>query len=761
MQKLARLGIAAPRSVIAIALLVMIGTAVFGVPCVKSLAGGGFQDPRSESAQAAALLADKFHRSIDTKMVLMLTSADGVGSAAVRTVGTDIAGQLSSSPYVTQVVSPWNTPPAVAATLFSKDNRSALIVADLVGGERNSGTYAQRLTDQLIHDRDGVKVQAGGPAAIDAQITQQTEEDLLTMESIAVPLSFLVLVAVFGGLIASALPVFVSGMAIFGSMAVLRAITHYTDVSIFALNLATAMGLAVAIDYTLLILSRFRDELGKGVSRDQALVRTVATAGRTVLFSAVTVMLSMTPMLLFPMYFLKSFAYAGIGVVIFAAAGALLVTPALIVLLGDRLDSLDLRRLFRRSRNIKPYPQPEQTFWYRSTKWVIRHAVPTGLAVTVLLLVLGTPFLGVRSGVPDDRVLPRAAPAHHVGDALRTAFDADSATNVEVVIPHAAGITEADLGRYAIQLSQVANVTWVSSPTAVYAGGRAIGPPNGTAALGDGSAFLTVASAAPLFTTESQVQLRALHAVPRPAGVPIQLTGEAQMNSDTVAAVTSRLPVVLTIIAVATFLLLFALTGSVVVPLKALALNVISLGATFGALVWIFQDGHLGGLGTAHAGTLDLNMPVLLFCIAFGLSMDYEVFLIARTREYWLASGQTREDNDESVALGLARTGRVITAAATIMAIAFAALTAAQVSFMRMFGVGLTVAVLVDATLVRMILVPAFMHLLGRANWWAPRQLARLHRRMGLSEWHGGGPPVDAGRPGELRRQPDELSSSR
>ncbi|MBO0880817.1 MAG: MMPL family transporter [Mycobacterium sp.] len=733
MQTIARLAIAAPRRIVAIALLVMAGTAIFGVPCVKSLAGGGFQDPRSESAQAAALLANKFHRT-DAQLLIMLSSPDDAASDAVRDVGTSIVARLNGSPYVAHLVSPWHALPQVAASLISKDGRSALIVADLIGGQRDSATYAQRLSDELAGDRDGVTVRAGGAAAIDAQITRQTEKDLLMMESITLPLSFLVLVAVFGGLVAAALPVFVGGFATFGSMAILRAITFYTDVSVFALNLATAMGLALAIDYTLLILRRYRDELACGASREEALVRTAVTAGRTVLFSAVTVTLSMMPVLLFPMYFLKSFAYAGVGAVIFAAAGALLVTPAMIALLGDRLDSYDVRRLFHRMRRLPTRRPIEQTFWYRSTKMVIRHAVPAGLAVTALLLILGVPFLGVNSGAPDDRVLPGSAPAHQVGDALRTDFAIDSATNVGVVIPNAAGITDADFGRYAARLSMVPDVTWVSSPVGTFARGQQTGPQTGAAAVADGTAYLSIASSAPLFSQQSRTQLDALHAVPRPNDVPVQLAGAAQINSDTGKAITARLPIVLTLIAVTTFVLLFTLTGSVVVPLKTLALNVISLSATFGSLVWVFQDGHLGALGTTNTGTLDLSMPMLLFCIAFGLSMDYEVFLISRIREYWLASGQTRADNDRSVALGVAHTGQVITAAAVIMAIAFVALTAAQVSFMRMFGVGLTVAILVDATLVRMILVPAFMHMLGRANWWAPKSVARLHNRFGLSE---------------------------
>jgi RND superfamily putative drug exporter len=275
----------------------------------------------------------------------------------------------------------------------------------------------------------------------------------------------------------------------------------------------------------------------------------------------------------------------------------------------------------------------------------------------------------------------------------------------------------------------------VSSPDATFVDGALVGPPEAASAIKVDSAFLTVHSTAPLFSRDSDTQLTSLHHVPTPGGRQVEMTGTAQLNHDSSAAVSSRLPLVLSVIAMITFVLLFLLTGSVLLPLKALLLNVLSLSAAFGALVWIFQDGHLGGLGTTATGTLVNNMPVLLFCIAFGLSMDYEVFLISRIREFWLASpSTTRADNDESVALGLARTGRVVTAAALLMSISFAALIAAQVSFMRMFGLGLTIAVLVDATLVRMLLVPAFMHVLGQLNWWAPKPLARLHDRLGISE---------------------------
>ncbi len=567
-------------------------------------------------------------------------------------------------------------------------------------------------------------VRAGGDATVNVEITEQSQRDLLLMESLAIPISFLVLVWVFGGALAAAVPLAVGGMAILGALAVLRGVTYFTDVSIFALNLSAAMGLALAIDYTLLIISRYRDELADGASRDDALVQAMATAGRTVVFSATIVALSMAVMVVFPMAFLKSFAYAGVATVAFAALAALFVTPATLVILGDRLQKWDIRRLFGRYHGT--HREAEQPLLYRWTKTVMRHALPAGLAVVALLLLLGAPFLGVKWGFPDDRVLPTTASAHQVGDEMRTEFPDDSATAVTIVVPDASGLTEAEINRYTTDLAHVPDVAGVSPVQVV-----------------GGSAYLTVRSTAPLFSESSEAQLDGLHAVQAPGGREVLFAGTAQVNRDSVDAITSRLPVVLGLIAVIMFAVLFLLTGSVMIPLKALVLNMLSLSAAFGAMVWIFQDGHLGGLGTTATGILVANIPVLLFCIAFGLSMDYEVFLVSRIREFWVNSAHTRADgtsiaphvrSDESVALGIARTGRVVTAAAVVMSISFAALIAAQVSFMRMFGLGLTLAILVDATLVRMVLLPAFMHVMGEWNWWAPKWMTKLHNRIGIED---------------------------
>jgi RND superfamily putative drug exporter len=735
LHRIALSAITAPRRIVATAALVMVACGIFGIPVAKSLSAGGFQDPTSESTRATQLLVDKFGQG-DMELVISVTDPNGAQSPTARAVATDIITALQESPGVAQLTSAWTSPPSAAPALVSKDGKTGLIVAGLTGGETGAQKHAKELTGRLVHDRDGVTVRAGGEAMIYVQINAQTEKDLLAMESIAIPLSFLALVWVFGGVLAAALPLAIGGFAILGSMAVLRAVTFVTDVSIFAMNLTIAMGLALAIDYSLLIISRYREELAEGADRDRALIRTMTTAGRTVLFSALTVALSMVAMVLFPMYFLKSFAYAGIAVVTFAAAAAIVVAPAAIVLLGDRLDALDTRRLLRRLlRRPEPVRKPvEQTFWYRSTKFVMRRSIPITVAIVALLLLLGAPFLGIKWGFPDDRVLPQSASAREVGDDLRSGFAVDSSTNVTVVLPDTAGVAPAELDRYAAALSQVVDVSSVSAPGGAFVDGRLVGPPADATAMKDGSAFLTIGSTAPLFTDASNAQLDAIHAVGAPDGKPVLVTGVAQINRESSEAVTSRLPLVLGVIAGITFVLLFLLTGSVVLPLKALVLNVLSLTAAFGALVWIFQDGHLGALGTTPTGTLVANMPVLLFCIAFGLSMDYEVFLVSRIREFWLKSRQTRADNAESVALGLARTGRVVTAAALLMSISFAALIAAQVSFMKMMGVGMTLAIIADATLVRMALVPAFMHMLGRWNWWAPKPLAKLHERIGFSE---------------------------
>jgi RND superfamily putative drug exporter len=511
----------------------------------------------------------------------------------------------------------------------------------------------------------------------------------------------------------------------------LRVITLFADVSIFSLDLTTAMGLALAIDYTLLLISRYREEYADVGDRDLALCRAVATAGRTILFSACTVFLAVSALAVFPMYFLRSMAYAGCGVVALAGLYAVVVAPAVIKLLGDRIESLNIRTLFRRT---KPDPDVRHGSLYRVATFVMRHALPCALAVVALLLLLGSPFARARFGLPDDRVLPTTAQSRQVGDIVRGEFPADPAMATSIVIPDARSLNDADVAGYATALSNVSGVEAVAAPSGSYVQGHVVGPPMSATAVKDGSLWLSVTVPGSSLESRYRTAVDHLRAVPVPHHVEALFTGADQLNRDSVDEIVHRLPVVLLLVAATTFVLVFLLTGSLVLPLEALVLNTLSLSATLGALVWVFQEGHLGGLGTTATGTLVADVLVFLFATAFGLSMDYEVFLLSRIREHWLKSPQGHQDNAEAVTMGIATAGRVITAAALLMVIVFAALSTGQVSFMRMIGVGLALAVIVDATLVRMVLVPAFMKLVGRWNWWAPKSLVKLHAAVGVSE---------------------------
>ncbi|WNF00870.1 MMPL family transporter [Streptomyces luomodiensis] len=727
--------IGAPRRTLAATFLLLAVAAVVAVPVMGKLSAGGFRDPGAESSRATTALADTFDQG-KMQLLLTVTAPGGVAGSAARTAGSRIVEELEQSPHVASVSSPWTAPGPAAATLTSKDGDTGLIAAGLYGEENDAQRYARDLADKVTGTADGVVVKAGGGAMLYSQIRERSEADLSFMEAVATPLSLLALIWVFGGLVAAGLPLAVAVVAIACAAAALRLLTMVTEISVFALSLATALGLALAIDYTLLIISRFRDELARRESIEHAVVRTMSTAGRTVLFSASTVILCTLPMLLFPMSFLRSMAYAAMLVVAFAAAGALVITPAAMTLLGHRIESWNLktpvRRLFGRSGH--PVRRTEDTFWYRSTKAVMRRPLVTAVAVTAALLLLGSPFLGVRYGFPDDRVLSSSASVREVGDQLREDFTVNPQAAVSVVLKDTRDMTPTQLGAYAAALSRVPGVTFVAAPGATFVDGeRSAGQSAGAGAEGN-AAFLTVASAAPVFSAQSEKQLDGLHAVPVPGDAQVMFTGTAQVNRDSVDAVTSRLPLVILLITIVALVLLFAVTGSVLLPLKAVVLDMISLSAAFGALVWIFQDGHLGALGTTSVGTLVIQTPIVLFFIAFGVSMDYEVFIMSRIKEYWKNSDRTDEANAEAVARGLARTGPVVTAAAAIMTISFAALIAAQVSNMRMLGFGLMVVVLVDATLVRMLLVPAFMKMLGRANWWAPRRLRAWHDRWAISD---------------------------
>ena len=736
--RFANLGIAQPKRILALAALLLVAAVLYGGQAVKHLEGGGFYDKGAPSWQARNTLSNVFDAG-DPNLVLELTSSAGADSPAARATGLAAVQHLAGQKYARQVTSYWTAPAAQRAALRSTDGKSGLVVLRVIGDDNSAPKRAYDMYRPLIGSHDGVTVQAGGIMATIHTVNHYTASDLTKSEMIAVPLTVIALIWVFGSLIAALLPLAVGLFAIVGTMALLRGIGVFTDVSVYALNMTTAMGLALAIDYSLFVVSRYREEVRAGVPSDEAVRITMRTAGRTVLFSALTVGLSLAAMLVFPMYFLRSFAYAGIAVVALATLAALLLLPALLTLFGGRVDSLDLRAWVRR-RLGRPAPAVkavEDGFWYRFATGVMKRALPVGLIVTALLVGLGLPFLHAKFGYPDDRVTPTYTDAHKVGNDLRARFTTNAGSTISIVAENA---PSGSVAGYSTALSRVDGITSVSSSAGTYVHGSQVAPGNPAMTRG-AVAYLDLQTSADAQSSAAQTVVQAVRAVPAPGSV--QFTGQTAINSDSLNSLGRTMPIAIALIAIATFVVLFLFTGSVVLPIKALILNTLSLSATFGAMVWVFQEGHFGSLypDLTSTGYLVSTMPPLMFCVAFGLSMDYEVFLLSRIRESWLRSERTAADNTRAVALGLGRTGRIVTAAALLMAIVFAAIADAHISFMMLFGTGLTLAVLMDATIVRGILVPAFMRLAGRWNWWAPRPLARLHARFGLAE-AGDEPPV-------------------
>lgn len=724
LSRIASLATRLPRATLLVALAVALLGGLFGASVATRLEGGGFVPDQAESSRAARLMAQHFNGA-EPNIILLVSSPQGVDTPAAQDAADRTEQLLHSRPDVTGIGSYWTSPPAQRGALRSADGTQALIVAYVSGSEDAVGKAAGEIATALPAETAGVTVRAGGPAAIYYDGNVQAAKDLTRAETIALPLTLIVLILVFGSVVAAALPLVVGIFAILVTMALLRLCTMVTDVSVFALNMTTAMGLALAIDYSLFIVSRYREELAAGQTPVAAAIHATRTAGHTVLFSALTVGLALSALAAFDMYFLRSFAYAGLAVVATAAVAAIVILPAALVLLGPRVNALDLRKLLRRlvCRGRGAPTSLAHTFWYRVVVVAMRHAIVVAVVIIALLLLIGAPFLGVKFGFPDDRVLPTSTQSRAVGDVLRRDFPMlNSGSQTTIVLDGYHG----DATDYATTLSRVAGVGAVTTANAVYAAGAPVAP--GTPQMAnDTGQFITVLTSVDPYSPEGTQQLHALREVPPPA--PTLFGGAAAVNTDALGLLGARLPVALGSIVVTTLLVLFAFTGSLVLPVKAVILNTLSLTAMFGAMVWIYQDGHLHELlNFSPMGYLVPTMPILMFCVAFGMSMDYEVFVLSRVREAWLASPRTVTDNTRSVAIGVARTGGIVTAAALLMAIVFGAMITAKVTFMQMFGLGLTLTVLADATVVRGLLVPALMRLLGRANWWAPAWL-RFGRR--------------------------------
>ncbi|MFD3309197.1 MMPL family transporter [Streptomyces sp. NPDC058694] len=710
--RVARLVTTRPRLLLLLILLLTAGAVMVGGGVAERMSSGGSQIPGSESSYATAELERRWPAS-QPNLLLLVSPRDGsrdVDDPAVASAARDLARRLADEKAVLGVISYWQSEDTA---LRARDGGEALITARIKGDEDAVDDALEALEPRYRGAQGAVDVRLGGPAAVRHASQEVIADDLVRAEVIALPVTLILLVVVFGSAVAAALPLLVGIVSVLGTNAVLRVITEFTDVSVYAQNLTTALGLGLAIDYALFLVRRHREELAAGRDPRDAVAVTLRTAGRTVLYSALTVAVCLASMLVFEQYFLRSLAYAGIAVVLISAAASLVALPAALVLLGHRVNALRLP-VGRRGGN-------PGAGWARLARLVMRRAPLFAVGTVAVLLALGLPFKDVRFGTADDRQLPSSTEARVVQEELRNEFPGSPGSALAVLV-EGKPATEA-LAEYSGEVSQLPYVVQVAGPAGRFVDGKRVddAPP----AAGYVSVLHSAESASP----QSVSLVKKIRSVP--ASFETSVTGPAAVLADTQHGTAERLPWALAVIAVTTLILVFLLTGSVLLPLLTVVVNGLSLTAMFGAVVWVFQDGHLSGaLGFTPTGDIETALPVLMFCVAFGLSMDYGVFLVSRIKEEYELGG----DHRDAVVLGIRRTGGLITAAALILAVVMVAIGTSRVTNIKMLGLGVGLAVLMDAMVVRALLVPAVLRLTGRATWWAPAPLRRLQRRAGLEE---------------------------
>jgi uncharacterized membrane protein YdfJ with MMPL/SSD domain len=696
MDGLARLIFRRRRIVLAFSIVFVLFAGAYGGPVVGLLdSDDDFEDHGSQSVLARAAVERATGRSASPDMVVLVRLGAPVDAPAA---GEKIArvAQALRHPDVAEVVAVRDGEPS---ELISRDRRSTYLLATFRTGA-DDDALAEELQARVEREPG---VTAGGGQLAFTQVGEQVEEDLARAEMLAFPLLFLLSLVVFRSVVAALLPVLVGGATIITTFVWLRLVNEVEPMSVFAINLITGAGLGLAIDYSLFVVSRFREELATGADTGEALRRTMRTAGRTVLFSAVTVAAAMAALIVFDLRFLFSMGYGGVLVALTAALVSLTVLPAMLAVLGPRVNSLGLKRwkesLQRDAAHVQDGP------WYRFSQWVMKRPGPIAAATAVLLIAMGLPFLRIEFTGVDASVLPTERSARVVQDALDTEFPPGRTSPIYV----AAETDDAAAVRQ-----------WAASLP-----GDSVSPPQ----QADGLWRIDVVTGADSLSNEAQELVRDIRA--RGAPFAFQVGGETAGFMDQQTSLGDSLPLALVLLCGSTLVILFVMTGSVVLPIKALLMNLLTLSAAFGLLVLIFQDGRLESLLAYDSqGALESTQPILLFCVAFGLSTDYGVFLLTRIKE---ARDSGLADR-EAVAVGLERTGRIVTFAALLFCIAIGAFATSEVVFIKELGIGTALAVLIDAFLVRALLVPSLMALLGRWNWWAPRPLARLHARFGLAE---------------------------
>ena len=700
---LARLAQNRAKLVAALAIVFFLAAGAFGSGVADKLDPYGADDPDTETAQAAERLERAGHR--DVGLVVLLRNAPAEAPKTAARAGR-ISQQLTRDPAVSQVTGFGANSRQLDFVAF--DAKSVyMVVALKPTDDKRQQEAGERIAEKLADEPD---VLVGGPALAQAQVNDQVESDLQRAEMLAFPLLFLLSLLFFRSLVAAALPLLVGGLAIVGTFFALSVASELGSVSIFALNLTTGLGLGLAIDYSLFVVSRYREEIAKDGPGLPAMQRTLATAGRTVLFSSLTVAAALASLLVFPQRFLYSMGLGGAIVALLAAAVSLIVLPAVLALLGHRVNALAPKFLRRRAEaETRP---TTAGFWYRLSRLVQRVPGRVAVMATVLMLALGLPFYGIEFTSVDAQVLPQDRSARQVDDVLRAEFPPFRDTPIQIVL---SGAKQRDVSAIGTQVASLQGIDRIMSATGI----------------GNGDTLLTAVSATPHISDSSRETVKAIRDLETPPGVTLRVTGATADFVDFQSSLVDHLPIAIAIVVLATLAILFLMTGSVILPVKALAMNILNLSAVFGILVFIFQDGRLEGLlAYTSQGALEQTMPVLLFALAFGLSTDYAVFLLSRIKE----ARDAGASNSDAVAIGLERTGRIVTAAALLFAIAIGAFATSEIIFIKQNGLGTALAVLLDATIIRAFLVPSLMELLGEWNWWAPQPLRRLHQRFGLSE---------------------------